>query len=54
MRSDVPFNVVVHSKTLWTTPSKNQWCDVLMASGPGLVNRHYRPREVVADTISGK
>jgi 2,4'-dihydroxyacetophenone dioxygenase len=28
--------------------------DVLRATGPGLVNRHYHPHEVFAYTISGK
>ena len=33
---------------------QNSWCDVLMATGAGLVNRHYHPHEVFAYTISGK
>ncbi|MFK7752463.1 MAG: 2,4'-dihydroxyacetophenone dioxygenase family protein [Sedimentitalea sp.] len=54
MRYYVPFTETVFSKPLWISPSKNQWCDVLMATGAGLVNRHYHPHEVFAYTISGK
>jgi hypothetical protein len=34
--------------------SQNKWCDILMAKGAGLVNRHYHPHEVFAYTLSGK
>jgi 2,4'-dihydroxyacetophenone dioxygenase len=50
----VPFTETVLSRPLWISPSKNKWCDVLMAKGAGLVNRHYHPHEVFAYTISGK
>jgi 2,4'-dihydroxyacetophenone dioxygenase len=50
----VPFNETVSSKPLWISPSQNRWCDILMAKGAGLVNRHYHPHEVFAYTISGK
>ena len=50
----VPFNETVFSKPLWISPTTNRWCDVLMAKGAGLVNRHYHPHEVFALTISGK
>jgi 2,4'-dihydroxyacetophenone dioxygenase len=50
----VPFNETVYSKPLWISPSSNRWCDILMAKGAGLVNRHYHPHEVFAFTISGK
>jgi len=50
----VPFTETVSSRPLWISPSQNKWCDILMATGPGLVNRHYHPHEVFALTISGK
>jgi 2,4'-dihydroxyacetophenone dioxygenase len=50
----VPFTETVFSRPLWISPSKNRWCDILMARGEGLVNRHYHPHEVFAYTISGK
>ena len=50
----VPFSETVSSKPLWISPDRNQWCDILMARGPGLVNRHYHPHGVFAFTISGK
>lgn len=50
----VPFNETVFSKPLWISTSSNRWCDVLMAKGPGLVNRHYHPHEVFGFTLSGK
>ncbi|MFD2437746.1 cupin domain-containing protein [Modicisalibacter luteus] len=50
----VPFSDTVSSRPLWISPSQNRWCDVLMAKGAGLVNRHYHPNEVFAYTISGK
>lgn len=50
----VPFTETVSSRPLWISPSQNRWCDVLMAKGAGLVNRHYHPHEVFAYTISGK
>jgi 2,4'-dihydroxyacetophenone dioxygenase len=50
----VPFNETVSSRPLWISPQQNRWCDVLMAKGAGLVNRHYHPHEVFAYTISGK
>jgi len=50
----VPFNETVFSRPLWISPGQNRWCDILMAKGAGLVNRHYHPHEVFAYTISGK
>lgn len=50
----VPFTETVSSRPLWISPQQNRWCDVLMAKGAGLVNRHYHPHEVFAYTISGK
>jgi 2,4'-dihydroxyacetophenone dioxygenase len=50
----VPFNDTVFSKPIWISLSTNRWCDVLMAKGAGLVNRHYHAHEVLAYTISGK
>lgn len=50
----VPFTETVSSRPLWISPSQNKWCDILMAKGAGLVNRHYHPHEVFAYTISGK
>ena len=50
----VPFTETVSTRPLWISPSTNRWCDVLMATGSGLVNRHYHPHEVFAYTISGK
>jgi 2,4'-dihydroxyacetophenone dioxygenase len=50
----VPFTDTVSSRPLWISPSENKWCDILMAKGAGLVNRHYHPHEVFAYTISGK
>lgn len=50
----VPFSETVSSRPLWISPSQNKWCDILMAKGAGLVNRHYHPHQVFAYTISGK
>lgn len=50
----VPFTETVKSRPLWISPSENRWCDILMATSAGLVNRHYHPHEVFAYTISGK
>lgn len=50
----VPFTETVGSRPLLIMPSQNRWCDVLMASAAGLVNRHYHPHQVFAYTISGK
>lgn len=50
----VPFTETVSSKPLWISPTQNKWCDILMAKGAGLVNRHYHPHQVFAYTISGK
>jgi 2,4'-dihydroxyacetophenone dioxygenase len=49
-----PLTDTVSSRPLWISPSQNKWCDILMAKGAGLVNRHYHPHEVFAYTISGK
>ena len=50
----VPLTETVFTKPVWISPTRNSWCDVLMATGAGLVNRHYHPHEVFAYTISGK
>ena len=49
-----PLSPTVGSRPLFISPSQNRWCDVLMAKGAGLVNRHYHPQQVFAYTISGK
>ena len=50
----VPLTETVGTRPIWISVSQNSWCDVLMAKGAGLVNRHYHPHEVFAYTISGK
>jgi 2,4'-dihydroxyacetophenone dioxygenase len=50
----VPLTPTVSSRPLLIMPSQNRWCDVLLAKGAGLVNRHYHPHPVFAYTISGK
>jgi 2,4'-dihydroxyacetophenone dioxygenase len=50
----VPLSETVGTRPVWISISQNSWCDVLMATGAGLVNRHYHPHEVFAYTISGK
>lgn len=50
----VPFTETVSSRPLWISPDQNKWCDILMATSAGLVNRHYHPHSVFAYTISGK
>ena len=50
----VPLSETVGTRPVWISISQNSWCDVLMATGAGLVNRHYHPHEVLAYTISGK
>jgi 2,4'-dihydroxyacetophenone dioxygenase len=50
----VPFSDTVYSRPIWISPQQNKWCDILMAKGAGLVNRHYHPHEVFAFTLSGK
>ena len=54
LRLYVPFTETVSSRPLWISPSENRWCDILMSSHAGLVNRHYHPHEVFAYTLSGK
>jgi len=54
LRYYVPFTDTVASRPLWISPMQNKWCDVLRATGAGLVNRHYHPHEVFAYTISGR
>src|SRR5580698_10243032 len=49
-----PLSPTAGSRPLWISPSTNRWCDVLMAKGAGLVNRHYHPHEVFAFTFSVK
>ena len=50
----VPLSETVGTRPIWISVAQNSWCDVLMATGAGLVNRHYHPHEVFAYTISGK
>ena len=50
----VPLSETVGTRPVWISVSQNSWCDVLRATGAGLVNRHYHPHEVFAYTISGK
>ncbi|MQA85585.1 MAG: cupin domain-containing protein [Streptosporangiales bacterium] len=50
----VPLTETVGTRPLFIMPSQNRWCDVLMATAAGLVNRHYHPQQVFAYTISGK
>jgi len=50
----VPLSETVGTRPVWISISQNSWCDVLMATGAGLVNRHYHPHEVFAFTISGR
>ncbi len=50
----VPLTDTVSTRPLLIVPSQNRWCDVLMAKGAGLVNRHYHPHAVFAFTLSGK
>ena len=50
----VPFTATVSSRPLWISPQKNTWCDILCAKHADLVNRHYHPHELIADTICGK
>lgn len=54
LRYYVPLSETVSSRPLWISPAQNRWCDILYASGPGLVNRHYHPHQVFAYTISGR
>ena len=49
-----PLTETVGTRPLWISPTQNRWCDILMAKGAGLVNRHYHPQPVFAYTISGK
>ena len=44
----------VYSKPVWISPTLNMWADVLMATQPCIVNRHYHPKPIWAYTISGK
>jgi 2,4'-dihydroxyacetophenone dioxygenase len=50
----VPLTETVGTRPLLIQPSQNRWCDVLRATGAGLVNRHYHPHQVFAYTISGR
>jgi 2,4'-dihydroxyacetophenone dioxygenase len=49
-----PLSETVGTRPLWISPGQNRWCDVLLARGAGMVNRHYHPQQVFAYTISGK
>src|ERR671915_155628 len=42
LRYYVPLTETVFTRPLFISPSQNRWCDILMATGPGLVNRHCR------------
>ena len=50
----VPLTDTVGTRPLLIQPSQNRWCDVLRATGAGLVNRHYHPHQVFSYTISGR
>jgi 2,4'-dihydroxyacetophenone dioxygenase len=50
----IPLSETAGSRPLFISNSQNRWCDVLMARGAGLVNRHYHPHQVFAFTISGR
>ena len=50
----VPLSETVGTRPVWISVAQNSWCDVLRATGAGLVNRHYHPHEVFAYTIAGK
>ena len=50
----VPLTETVGTRPVWISVAQNSWCDVLMATSAGLVNRHYHPQAVFAYTISGK
>ncbi len=50
----IPLSETVGSRPLFISPAQNRWCDVLMARGAGMVNRHYHPHQVFAYTISGR
>jgi 2,4'-dihydroxyacetophenone dioxygenase len=54
MRYYVPLTETVFTRPLFISPAQNRWCDILMATGPGLVNRHYHPHQVFGFTLSGK
>jgi 2,4'-dihydroxyacetophenone dioxygenase len=54
MRYYVPLTETVFTRPLLISPAQNRWCDILMATGPGLVNRHYHPHQVFGFTLSGK
>ena len=54
MRYYVPLTETVFTRPLFISPAQNRWCDILMATGPGLVNRHYHPHQVFGYTLSGK
>lgn len=44
----------VYSKPVWISPARNMWADVLMATKPCIVSRHYHSHPIWAYTISGK
>jgi len=50
----VPITDTVSSKPVWISPQRNMWADILLATEPGLVNRHYHPHPIWAYTVSGK
>src|SRR5215211_182047 len=54
LRYYVPLTETVYTRPLLISPAQNRWCDILMATGPGLVNRHYHPHQVFGFTLSGK
>ena len=49
----VPIVENVSSKPVCISPTLNMWADVLMATKPCIVNRHYHPKLLWAYTISG-
>lgn len=50
----IPLSETVGSRPLWISLAQNRWCDILMASAAGMVNRHYHPHQVFAYTLSGR
>jgi len=50
----VPIVDKVFSRPVWISPTRNMWADVLMATEPCIVSRHYHSHPIWAYTISGK
>lgn len=50
----MPLSETCFSRPLYINIDENRWCDILMSTTPGLVNRHYHPHPVFAYTLSGR